>query len=437
MSSRNREDASAAPIQTAATSQLESLNLGRALFLVSSFVAPIEILLVESFTAYDLLTTALFVLVLARSRVVLPPPGILASGVLFLFFALLSTLRAPHPGQSLTQILQYLFILFVQLPVIFFFTRSRFMVRASIVAFLLGALVGFGAAFLSPQAVWAERVSASFAESPNRLGYPAAYLSPFLCYLVLERWRESRGRIFTLLTLLGGAVVGYLMLWALAASGSRGASAGTVVALLVFLAFRRGISLRPRGLSRVAAAVLTVALCGGLLYRSGYFPKTLRVRIDRTLAAEHSLVQDRTTLAVAGLRAFRESPLLGVGLDNFRYVSDRYLPTITQQLPHNLWIQLLVHTGLFGTLGFLGMIVSWFGILLRAQRVQAAAGQRELIWAFIASMSATLTIYFFLPVLIQRQYWWIFGLGLSVARRREAAPAEGMSGTLSREALGP
>ena len=396
-------------------------------------MAPIEILLVKSFTAYDLLTTALFFLVLARGRVTLPSPAILWSASVFLLFALLSTLRALEPGQSLTQILQYLFILFVQLPVILFFTRSRFMVRASLVAFLLGALVGIGDAFLSPQEVWAERVSTSFAESPNRLGYPTAYMSPFLCCLVLARWRESRGRV---LTLLGGAVVGYLMLWALAASGSRGATAGTVIALSVFLAFRRGFSLGPRGLSRVAAAVLTVALCGVLVYRSDYFPETLGDRIDRTLAAEDSLVQDRTTLAVAGWRAFRESPLLGVGLDNFRYVSDRYLPTITQQLPHNLWIQLLVHTGLFGTLGFLGMIVSWFGIMLRAQRFQAAAGQRELLWAFIASMSAIMTIFLFVPVLIQRQYWWIFGLGLSVAQGREAAHAEGMSGKLQRGALG-
>jgi O-antigen ligase len=423
----------AAPIQTVAISPLESLNLGRTLFLVSSFVAPIEILLAKSFTAYDLLTTALFFLVLARGRVMLPSPAILCSGLVFLLFALLSTLRAPHPGQSLTQILQYLFILFVQLPVILFFTRSRFMIHASLVAFLLGSLVGIGDAFLFPQAIEAGRVGTFFSDSPNRLGYPAAYLSPFLCYLVLERWRESRGWV---LPLLGGAVVAYLMLWALAASGSRGATAGTVIALSVFLAFRRGFSLRPSGLARVAAAVLTVALCGVLLYRSDHFPETLRMRIDRTLAAEDSLVQDRTTLAVAGMRAFRESPLLGVGLDNFRYVSDRYLPTITQQLPHNLWIQLLVHTGLFGTLGFLGMIVSWYGIMLRAQRCQAAAGHRELIWAFIASMSATMMIFLFVPVLIQRQYWWIFGLGLSVVQGRGARHAKGVSGTLRREALG-
>ena len=344
--------------------------------------------------------------------------------------------KRPHAATlyrwSSVGVLQYLFILFVQLPVILFFTRSRFMVRASLVAFLLGSLVVIGDAFLSPEEVWGERVSTFIAESPNRLGYPTAYMSPFLCCLVLARWCESQGRV---LTLLGGAVVAYLMLWALAASGSRGATAGTVVALSVFLAFRRGFSLRPSGLFRVAAAVLTVALCGVLVYRSDYFPETLGVRIDRTLAAEDSLVQDRTTLAVAGWRAFRESPLLGVGLDNFRYISDRYLPTITQQLPHNLWIQLLVHTGLFGTLGFLGMIVSWFGIMLRAQRFRADAGQRELIWAFIASMGAIMTIFLFVPVLIQRQYWWIFGLGLSVAQRRDALHLEGVSGR--REALGP
>jgi O-antigen ligase len=420
----------AAPIQAAAPAQLESLNLGRALFLVSCFVAPIEILLLKSFTAYDLLATALFFLMLARGRVTLPPPAILWSASVFLLFALLSTLRAPQPGQSLTQILQYLFILFVQLPVILFFTRSQFMIRASLVAFLLGSLVGIGDAFLSPQDVGAGRVSSSFVESPNRLGYPTAYVSPFLCCLLLARWREGKGR---LLTLLGGAVVGYLMLWALAASGSRGATAGTVVALSVFLALRRGFSVRPSGLARVAAAVLTVALCGVLIYRSGYFPETLGERIERTLAAESSLVQDRTTLAVAGWQAFRESPLLGLGLDNFRYISDRYLPTITQQLPHNLWIQLLVHTGLVGALGFLGMIVSWFGIMLRAQRFQAAVEQRELIWAFIASMSATMTIFLFVPALIQRQYWLIFGLGLSLVQGREVARAKGTSDTLRRE----
>lgn len=404
---------------------MESLNLGRVLFLVSSFVAPIEILIFGSFTVYDLLTTVLFVLVLARGRVILPPPAIFWSALVFLALALLSTLRAVRPDQSLTQVLQYLFILFVQLPVIFYFSRSRFMIHASLCAFILGTLVGIGDAYLDPRALEAGRIGTSFfADSPNRLGYPTAYLSPFLFYLVFHRWRERRGRFFALLC---GAGVGYLLLWALAASGSRGATAGALVGLTVFLAFRRGITIGPRALARGLAAMLIVGACSFLLYRSDYFPETLRTRIDRTLAAESSLVQDRTTLAQAGWQAFSESPFLGIGLDNFRYVSDRYLPTVTQQLPHNLWLQLLVHTGILGTLGFLGIVVSWFGIMLRAQRVQTVAGRRELAWAFIASMCAIQTFHMFIPVLIQRPYWWVFGLGLSAVLHWQAADTERMS----------
>ena len=78
-------------------------------------MAPVEIKLVASFTVYDLITAALFFLVMARGRVTLPSPGILAPGSVFLLFALLSTFRAPQPDQSLTQILQYGFIFFVQL----------------------------------------------------------------------------------------------------------------------------------------------------------------------------------------------------------------------------------------------------------------------------------------------------------------------------------
>jgi O-antigen ligase len=120
-------------------------------------------------------------------------------------------------------------------------------------------------------------------------------------------------------------------------------------------------------------------------------------------------------LAIGGLRAFEESPLLGMGLDNFRFVSDRYVPTVTQQNPHNLWIQLLAHTGIFGALGFLGMIVSLFAIVLRAQHASPVGPERELLWALIAAMSATMVIFLFIPILIQRHYWWIFGIALSAA----------------------
>jgi O-antigen ligase len=193
--------------------------------------------------------------------------------------------------------------------------------------------------------------------------------------------------------------------------------------MTIFLSLRRGLSLRPAGLARLAATVLTVGVSGAILLTTDYFPSTLSQRVSRTLQAEHNLVQDRTRLAVAGWRAFRESPIIGIGLDNFRYIGDRYMPVISQQLPHNLWIQLLVHTGLFGALAFLSMLLIWFQMLSRAHRLEPDDAQRDLLWAFIASMCAILTIFLFIPVLIQRQYWWLFGIGLSAAMGRNAIRA--------------
>ncbi len=396
-----------------------ALTLGQALFLGASAIAPVEILLVGSFTVYDLMTTALFVLVLSRGRLPLLPHGILAPALVFLLVAVLSTVRSAHPDQSITQILQYVFIVAVQIPVILVFTRDRSMIHAALLAFLAGSLFGIVGAFFSPQQNWSDRVGAFFTESPNRLGYPVAYTAPFICWLVQEQWRTRRRR---LVTAIAAGVAGYFMLWALAASGSRSSMVSTVIGLTLYLALRRGFSLRPSGIARMAAALILVVICGFLLFRSGYFPETLEKRIERTLAAENSLVQDRAMLAVAGWRAFRESPLIGIGLDNFRYVADRYSPTITQQSPHNLWIQLLVHTGILGALAFFGVFVAWFAILLRAQGRCDREGERGLMWALIASMGAIMTIHLFIPVLIQRQYWWVFGIGLGAALDRRPAP---------------
>ena len=55
--------------------------------------------------------------------------------------------------------------------------------------------------------------------------------------------------------------------------------------------------------------------------------------------------------------------------------------------------------------------------MLHAQHVVTDSEQLELIWAFIASLTAVLTIYMFLPILIQRQYWLLYALGLTIAYR--------------------
>jgi O-antigen ligase len=276
---------------------------------------------------------------------------------------------------------------------------------------VLGSLVIIGLAALSPREAGAGRLVGIFSDSPNRLGYPTAYLLPFVMVFVRAWW--NRG--LRLLATVTAAGVTYLFVWALAASASRGAAAAAVVALLLALGLPRGPERRGRVVLRfvVVGAIIVVGLLAA--YRSPIFPPTLKDRIERTLADEESLVGDREQLALAGLRAFRESPLVGTGLDNFRYVSTLYGDGVGEQAPHNMWIQFAAQVGIIGTIAFFIIILQWFRTVLRARSATTEQAGRELLWAFVVSMLALMIIFMTIPVMVERHYWLIFGLGLALA----------------------
>jgi O-antigen ligase len=329
----------------------------------------------------------------------------------FLLAALVSTFRSTQPMESLTQIVQFAFIFYVQLPVILTLMSSRRVLNVTLLFFFCGALVGAGWAAIFQHVQGAGRTLVFYSDNPNRLGYPTAYLLPFALHYALEQARKRQWLLLVLVTL----PVLYLLLWALAASGSRSATVGTVMALLVFFTFRKGLHIDWRVPLRFTLALAAIGIISYAFYNSPYLPHTLRTRVDGTLAAESSLVDDRRRLAEAGLMAFEESPLIGVGFDNMRYVTKDYVPAATEQVPHNIWIQYLSQTGIFGTLAFLGLMFLWFLLMLRSQQRLQSQSLRELMWALIASMVAIMTIFLFLPIMDQRQYWLLYGIGLAVA----------------------
>ena len=181
---------------------------------------------------------------------------------------------------------------------------------------------------------------------------------PTFCHSCCSSWPtggEARRRLRVIV--IGGGTL-YLLLWALAASGSRAGAIGTLVSLFVFVGLR-GITEQPRHLTRravVAAAMILVL--GILVLRTDYFPSILSDRVTRTFTPGDALSKDRVGLNEAGLRAFAESPLLGIGLDNFRFVAWRY-GAPSSQAPHNIWIQFLVQVGVVGTAMMLLIIAGW------------------------------------------------------------------------------
>jgi O-antigen ligase len=166
-------------------------------------------------------------------------------------------------------------------------------------------------------------------------------------------------------------------------------------------------------MASLAAVITAVA---GVLYLMGSLPTTLEDRVERSFTAEDegTLVGDREHLADAALIAFRESPALGTGLDNFRYVTTNFDLDATPQLPHNEWLQLMVQVGIFGTIALAALLLMWFRDLVVAYRL-AGPADRELLWGLVAAVSGVLTIFMFAPEMLDRHYWLFVALGLAAA----------------------
>jgi hypothetical protein len=70
-------------------------------------------------------------------------------------------------------------------------------------------------------------------------------------------------------------------------------------------------------------------------------------------------------------------------------------------------------------------LVRWFITIYLAYRVPGDRSDRELLWAFFASIAALMAIFLVIPEMIDRHYWLLIGLGLALAahhRRQEADP---------------
>lgn len=392
-------------------------RLAELLVVGGGLVAPLNLELVRSLTVYDILVFAALALLLRDGRLRWPPRRYSAMGYVFVLAALLSAFRATYPTEALTQVLQYAFIFFVLLPVVISVVHTRRLVVLSLVMLCIGTLIGTVHAYFFGETQGAGRVLVFYSENPNRLGYPTAYLLPFL----LVFWLLSRGRrpAVRAAVLLGCLVATYLSFWAVFASGSRSSLLGSAAALLVFFAVRPGAGML-RNLGRGLALAALVAALGYGLTASGQLPTTLQERVTRSLAAETEvedqagLIGDRENLAKAAVHAFVETPFVGTGLDNFRYVTTDYNLDATPQVPHNLWLQLLVQVGVFGTAAFALLLLFWVRDAVSAFR-RVAAPDRHLLWGTVAAMAGILTIFMFAPEMLSRHYWLIIGLGLAVA----------------------
>lgn len=393
----------------------QGLDFLEILFLLSAGLALLSLRLFGAFTAYDLATLVLaFLIVFGPVRIHWIPGSLRMAGLCLLAAGLVSAFRSTVPIQAVYQVLQFAFVFFITLPVVFTLARSRRVVEGVLVMLILGYLSVVVIAMLQSSQV-AHRVLPFYnTQNPNALGIPTILLLPFVTYFALHQWRS--GRHLAVLVLGGGAA--YVMVWALNASASRGATFATAVALTVYILFRDGFNLGPKVLLRASVVILGIGTLAVIIYGTNLFPSTLKARIEGTFSGTqvtHSVADDRVALDKAGLKEFLSSPFVGTGFDNFRYVSQIYDENATFHDPHNVWVQFLAQTGIVGAAAFLFIIARWFIFMFRTQSKLRNRSQRELLWAFIAAMTGLMVHSMLAPLVLQRQYWLLYGLGISAA----------------------
>jgi O-antigen ligase len=165
-----------------------------------------------------------------------------------------------------------------------------------------------------------------------------------------RRWRIAAGAV---------AVLGVI---ALAATLTRSAWIGLVVALGVILALTR-----PRALLVLGGAVVLIVV---------FAPGAMRERLASIVDPNHPWNQQRLLMWQAGLHMFRDHPVTGVGLRDLHEIYARYrLPGATEPAGHlhNVVVQIAATMGVVG----LGAFAWLYGALVTS----AARGLRAALHA--------------------------------------------------------
>ena len=224
------------------------------------------------------------------------------------------------------------------------------------------------------------RMSATF-NNPAFLGAYAMVAAVVGAALVVESFgRPSAGRRGAFLPWVRGLWGGMVLvnLWALWLTGTRGAVVGLGAAGLVFAAYAAWG--RMPAARRAAGAVLAVVAIAAVLVAAATTTPPDRILGTQPTSARilamgmDSGSRARIVFGAAGLRAFRDRPVLGWGPENFVVAWGRHGGADAvdgfdfTDYPHNKPIEELATKGVLGLLSYLALWAVMASVLLRSLR---------------------------------------------------------------------
>ena len=205
----------------------------------------------------------------------------------------------------------------------------------------------------------------------STLGNPI-FLGSFLilpmflaAFFALQAESKTGKVIFWLLVVL--QLVGIVL--SVTRGASVGLAAGLIFAAAAYVFFNQNKKVRLYGSAIVVAAIILIT---GTFVFHNKLPQT---QFTRLFDLQGSDTEARFLQWKSALQGFAASPIVGVGPENFYYVSNKYYdPQMIKydaswfDKPHNYALEVLVTTGAFGFLAYMGMVVLVFWALYRGFR---------------------------------------------------------------------
>ena len=237
----------------------------------------------------------------------------------------------------------------------------------------------------------------------NSLGGILALCMP-LCYFGIYKFYENKKLVvFSSLLLLVAVILMVL-------TQSRGAALGWIASVVAFLV---GIALKHSwGREKIFSYITIVVL---FLLAFSFVNKDMGLNFDRNIAKDA-----RVALLKSSWHMFKDHPLLGVGVGNWRveYDTNYGLNNIEKHMdsPHNIFLQELNEAGIIGLGGFLTLLSFQYCHLLKSAQADIKSTLPKLHWPFVILLTYVVTLihgqvdYIFFQRSYQMLYWLLWGV---------------------------
>lgn len=323
-------------------------------------------------------------LLLIKKRYLPKISPVFISVLIFIEIAVLSTLRSINPWRSFWGTMErmeglililHLFVFFLVLVGVFqqkrdWFNFLRFTVLVSIPVGLAGFIQKFGVFYFytDPND---PRISATF-------GNPVFYGNYLVLIIILSLFLIFLEKNNQFKILFTGTLIFNSFLLLL--TGTRGAWMGIISAIFFLIVTWFFLFSKKREGTRMALLFgIFIFLLFFLLFLLfsdiGYLPETtFLMRFESIFDVLAEFKNARLSVWSLGINAWKDSPLLGHGLESFSYIYDRYyqaslLGTISESLffdrAHNKIVDTLTASGIVGLLGYFAIFITALFVILR------------------------------------------------------------------------